>query len=192
MDLSSVLYADTAPWPEVTVTEQNPRYAAAMLSNMGSCSSEMSTISLYLYNSFITRKLFSDISQCFHKISIVEMHHLEVFGELSLLLGADPRLWSRAKGRMRYWSPACNRYPSQLGPLIANALAGEEEAVRTYQAQASWIRDCRIQALLNRIIADEQCHIKIFRLILAWLNENPCSQSLQSQSNEETDSKDPG
>lgn len=193
MDLSSVVFADSAPWPDVTVTERNSRYAAAMLSNIGSCSSEMSTISLYVYNNLITRKLFPEISQCFHKISIVEMRHLEAFGELSILLGADPRLWSPINNRMRYWSPACNRYPVQIGPLIANALAGEEEAVRKYQSQANWIRDCRIQAVLNRIIADEQCHIKLFRLILSELNSAPCARTANAQAlpEKEADPKAP-
>jgi len=54
--------------------------------------------------------------------------------------------------------------------LVANALESELEAIRKYQFQAQWIDDCRIKAILNRIIADELCHVKIFRLILAELD----------------------
>ncbi|WP_349944015.1 ferritin-like domain-containing protein [Lacrimispora sp. BS-2] len=172
MDLSALVFSGNDPWPPIEILSQNKRYAAAMLSNIGDCNSEMSAISLYTYNSMITRNFFFDIAECFHKISIVEMHHLNTFGELAIMLGADPRLWSYKNGRLRYWTPACNRYPTRIGPLVSNALASELEAIRKYQDQADWIDDCKIKAILNRIIADELCHVQIFRNILAELNDD--------------------
>ncbi|ADL03688.1 ferritin-like domain-containing protein [Lacrimispora saccharolytica] len=172
MDLSALAFADNSPWPPIEIISQNKRYGAAMLSNIGACNSEMSAISLYIYNGMITKSYFFDIAECFHKISIVEMHHLHTFGELSIMLGADPRLWSIQNGQTRYWSPACNRYPTRIGALVANSLASELETIKKYQAQAEWIEDCRIKAILNRIIADELCHVQIFRLILAELNDD--------------------
>lgn len=185
MDLSTLAFADNSPWPSIEVVSQNKRYAAAMLSNIGACNSEMSAISLYVYNSIITKSYFFDIAECFHKISIVEMHHLNIFGELSIMLGADPRLWSYQNGSMRYWSPACNRYPTRIGALVTNALNGELEAIKKYQSQAQWIEDCNIKAILNRIIADELCHVEIFRFILTELNQDSFIQSAELRSNDE-------
>lgn len=185
MDLSSLVFADSSPWPSIEVVSQNQRYAAAMLSNIGSCNSEMSAISLYVYNSIITKSYFFDIAECFHRISIVEMHHLNIFGELSIMLGADPRLWSYQNGRMRYWSPDCNRYPTRIGALVTNALNGELEAIKKYQTQAKRIDDCNIKAILNRIIADELCHVEIFRFILAELNQDSFIQSAELRGNDE-------
>lgn len=172
MDLSTLVFADKSPWPAVEIMAVNQVYATAMISNIGACNSEMSAISLYVYNSMITRRFFSDIAECFRRISIEEMHHLNVFGELAIMLGGDPRLWSWQNGRMRYWTPACNRYPTHIGELVSNSLNGELEAIRKYQQQSQWISDCRIKAILNRIIADELCHVQIFRLILAELNDD--------------------
>lgn len=186
MNVSSLVFADPSPWPPIEVVSKNERYAAAMLSNIGACNSEMSAISLYVYNSLITRNYFFEIAECFHKISVVEMRHLNAFGELCVLLGADPRLWSRQKGRLQYWSPSCNRYPTRIGELVRNALNGELEAIRKYQTQAQWIDDCHIQAVLNRIIADEQCHVEIFRLILAELNGETLIQSAECGDMEES------
>jgi bacterioferritin len=187
MKLSSLVFADPSPWPPIVVASKNERYAAAMLSNIGACNSEMSAISLYVYNSIITKSYFFEIAECFHKISVVEMRHLNAFGELCVLLGADPRLWSNQNGRMNYWSPGCNRYPTRIGELVTNALNGELEAIQKYQAQAQWIDDCKIQAILNRIIADEQCHVAIFRLILAELNGESLIQSAECGESDEAD-----
>jgi bacterioferritin len=170
MKLSSLVFADPSPWPPIEVASKNERYGYAILSNIGASVSEMSAISLYVYNSIITKNHFFEIAECFHKISVVEMRHLNAFGELCVQLGVDPRLWSNQNGRMNYWSPAYNRYPTRIGELVTNALNGELETIKKYQAQAQWIDDCQIQAILNRIIADEQCHVAIFRLILAELN----------------------
>lgn len=186
MDLSSLVFEDSSPWPSIEIAGKNQRYAAAILSNIGACNSEMSAISLYVYNSIITKNFFFDIAECFHRISIVEMHHLNIFGELSIMLGTDPRLWSYQNGRMRYWSPACNRYPTRIGALVTNALNGELETIKKYQAQAEWIDDCSIKAILNRIIADELCHVEIFRSILAELNQDSFIQSAELKSNDET------
>lgn len=65
---------------------KNPAYAKAMLDNIGGLNSEMSAISLYVYNNLILEEK-KEIAAIFHKVSIVEMHHLEIFGKLALLLG---------------------------------------------------------------------------------------------------------
>lgn len=159
------VFSDSAPYPPVQVCGANPMYARAMLANIGSCNSEMSAVSLYFYNSIITKPIQQDVSECFHKISIVEMHHLEIFGQLAKLLGADPRLWYRAGRRAVYWSPACNKYPQELPLLLKNSIQGETQAIEQYRRQLNWIEDENITAVLSRIILDEEHHIAIFRAL---------------------------
>lgn len=90
---------DSAEYPPVKVCEKNPRYAMAMLSNIGACNSEMSAVSLYFYNSLIANGKYEEIGKTFHKISMVEMHHMNIYGQLAQKLGADPRLWSVERRR---------------------------------------------------------------------------------------------
>lgn len=162
MEEERFIYADDSDYPEIGIQEKNRQYAAAMLSNIGSCNSEMSAVSLYFYNSVITGGRFDEISDCFHKISLVEMHHLHIFASLANLLGADPQLWSVERGRYRYWSPSCNRYCRNIAELLRGAIQGEEQAIAKYTKQMGWIADCNIQRQLARIILDEKCHIRIF------------------------------
>lgn len=170
MDITNFHFSDHTPYPPVETDGKNPQYAAAILSNIGACSSEMTAVSLYFYDSLITRNYRPDIAQCFHRISLVEMRHLDLFGELALKLGADPRLWSCSKSRMYYWCPGCCQYTAHLPDLLTNALNGEIEAIRKYHAQSEWIEDSHIKAILNRIIADEELHVRIFRELLAEIS----------------------
>ena len=152
---------DSAEYPPVKVCEKNPRYAMAMLSNIGACNSEMSAVSLYFYNSLIANGKYEEIGKTFHKISMVEMHHMNIYGQLAQKLGADPRLWSVERRRFTYWSPGCNRYPRRIDMMLKHAYEGEKLAIATYKSQAEWIQDEYVVANLERIILDERLHIEI-------------------------------
>lgn len=165
-------FADPSPYPPLCIERPNPAYAVEMLSNLGACSSEMSTVSLYIYNSTILTDRNPEYAQIFHKLSMVEMHHLDIFSHLSHMLGADPRLWTCSGRRPCYWSPACNRYPMQLETLIKNSLQGEQDTILKYRHQAAQICDAHVTDLLNRIILDEQLHVQIFRDMLEDLRQS--------------------
>lgn len=150
------------PYPPLFVDQPNATYARAMLSNMAEVVSEMSDVSRYFYISVMTQQHYSQISACFHRISIVEMRHLNMFAELARLLGADPRLWSGGESK-QWWSPSFIRYPHGLRALIAESIKAEELAISKYSKQANTIGDLHITAVLNRIILDEQQHVEIFK-----------------------------
>lgn len=156
------VYRNQHDYPPIQVAGKNREYATAMLSNVGGSNSEMSAVSLYFYNNLITE---NEIAQAFHQISIVEMHHLKIFGKLALELGADPRLWER-KRNMVWWTPSYNKYPTQLKVLLQNSLQGELAAIEKYERQASVIKDENIVENLHRIILDEQIHVEIFKEML--------------------------
>ena len=65
-------YSSDAPYPPIKAESGNPAYARVMLDNIGGSNSEMSAISLYVFNQLITG-YNPDVSAVFHKVSIVEM-----------------------------------------------------------------------------------------------------------------------
>lgn len=157
-----MLYHSDLPYPPVQAGKKNPSYARAMLDNLGGSNSEMSAVSLYFYDSLVTAAQ-EEISLVFHKINVVEMHHMEIFGTLASQLGADPRLWTFRGTKPTYWTPGYHRYPQKLEMLLRYAIEGEEAAVLKYQKQAKMILDGNIVENLNRIILDEQIHIQILK-----------------------------
>lgn len=169
--LSVTSFSYDKPYPPICVERQNICYAQEMLSNIGSCNSEISAVSLYLYNSTILTEENPEFATIFQKISMVEMRHLNIFSHLAHKLGADPRLWTCSGRRPCYWSPACNRYPTKLPQLLHNSLLGEQDAILKYRRQAEQIHDCCVVDLLNRIILDEQIHVEIFKAMIAEVSD---------------------
>ena len=156
----------TIPYPPVCAESCCKDYAWAMLSNIGSDNSEMSAVSMYFYNSVILKPDYADFAACFHSISIVEMHHLDIFATLACQMGLDPRLWSMENHDLCYWTPSYNHYPQMLCELLENSIQGELAAIQKYTRQAETIRDTNIKDNLNRIILDEQHHIELFQSML--------------------------
>lgn len=171
-----VAYQAATPYPSVKISEQNSHYAAAMLDNMAGQNSEMSAVGLYFYAHLVTTG-YKDVDEAFLRISMVEMHHLNLFGELAMQLGENPRLWSRQprSGRYMYWNPACLKYPhihppapgcriseANVRTILSQAIEGEQAAIHKYMQQTSWIQDVGICDVLRRISADEQMHLEIF------------------------------
>lgn len=154
------------PYPPIQTESRRRDYAYAMLSNIGSNHSEMTAVSLYFYNSVIVNPDYADFAQCFHKISIVEMHHLDIFASLASQMGLDPRLWSMENQGMCYWTPAYNSYPRKIREVIENSIQGEEATIQKYTRQAETICDTNIVKILKRIILDEKHHIEIFQAML--------------------------
>lgn len=161
-------YVVDQPYPPVQVKCPNPVYASEMLSNIGAIVSEMSDVARYFYVSVVAREEYSSIATCFHHISIVEMHHLDIFAELALQLGADPRLWS-GETYKRWWSPSFIGYPKDICGLIKESITAEKEAIAKYSEQANTISDPNIVENLERIILDEKRHLEIFTDMLQQL-----------------------
>ena len=157
--------ADT-PYPQIGAMKKNEYYAYEMLSNVGGCTSEMSAISLYVYNHLYEEPDLKDISTIFIKIAMVEMHHLNIFGSLAVNLGADPRLWDCINNKMVYWTPSYNNYPTDYCSLIQNSLASELATIEKYKYQAMIIKEPLIVDCLNRVIVDEEIHVAIFKELL--------------------------
>lgn len=158
-------YHAELPYPAVHAAGRNPRYAAAMLENLGGANSEMSAAGLYFYDHLVTME-YPEVAEVFHRLSVVEMHHLEIFGTLARQLGADPRLWCRQGGRPTWWTPGYLHYSQKLGVLIQIAMREEQATIRKYQEQARWIGDGNVVENLLRIVQDERLHLDILRGLL--------------------------
>lgn len=154
-------------YPLIKVECPNIKYGRAMLSNMGGRNSEMSAIGAYLYNHLVTCECMEEISDIFMKIAMVEMRHLDMFGELACKLGEDPRLWEYQNNRRAFWSPGFNKYSKDVKEILKNSLESEHEAIKKYTRQAEVIKDGHIVKVLERIILDEETHVEVFKKLMS-------------------------
>ena len=166
-DDSKFTFSAETPYPEIHIHTQNMSCARWMLDNLGGVNSEISAVSLYFYNHLIIDEEYEEIRNAFHQISIVEMHHLDIFGQMALQLGENPRLWFVNRNRKIYWSPSFNQYPTELSHLMHHDLDGEMAAINKYENQLCRINDACVAENLRRIILDEKLHVHVFEQLIS-------------------------
>ncbi len=149
-------------YPPVKTEGRNLRYAAILSQDFAGVVSEMTAITQYLYQHLIISSSNKELASALECIAVVEMHHLEMIGELITDLGGDPQFRVMGGKNRAYWS---GRYPLYLqNPrrFLMENIKAEQQAIRTYRVNISQIDDMFVKKVLERIILDEENHIKIF------------------------------
>ena len=155
------------PYPKVIVEAKNNYYADILLELYAGRASEMTAISTYGYQTIELKDRDPRAATMIQCISITEMKHFEILGELIKLLGIDPKLLAPMKNggrRARYywWSGDYVNYSKEYPAIIDMNIAGEKQAIQDYKRAISMISDKNVVENLERIILDEEKHIEIF------------------------------
>lgn len=94
-----------------------------------------------------------------------------MLGELIVKLGGNPLFRTCNQGRSLFW---CGKNPSPVQNIcqfLRINIEGEEKAIEGYRMRICEIKDVQVQKVLERIILDEEHHIKIFN---QYLKEFKC------------------
>lgn len=156
------MFSVDLPYPKVNVKDKNPKYIDLILLNFSSSTSEFSAINQYTYHEISYIYKNPEISKILKEISIVEMYHLKLLGEILVQLGSQPGYWIDNK-KKNYWSSKLIDYDlSSLKHILEIDINSEKEAIKQYKETICKIQDENINNILKRIILDEEIHIQLF------------------------------
>ena len=149
------MYKSNLPYPDIKVEKENIEYAKLLMYPYASMVSEDTATHLYMYQSFI---LDNNIGKILENIAIVEMHHLEMLAKTINLLGLKPEY----KSNDIPWTSNYVNYNTNLKDILKINIEAETLAIKNYQNLIKVINDKYIKKMLERIIVDEEIHLKIF------------------------------
>ncbi len=152
------------PYPEIKVRGRNRNYADLL--NVDYCGfvSELSAITQYINNE--NRISFEEcaMDRTLLGIAIAEMMHLQKLGELIVLLGGNVDFSCKTcNGRPKLWSPEYLTIPENIDKMLTADIEAEKDAVRQYEMHIKMIDDDCVNAVLRRIILDEEYHIMLLK-----------------------------
>lgn len=156
------LYHANEPYPEIRVENKNQYYAEILMDDYAGFISEFSAVSQYMYHSLKSVKSIEYLSNMWRNISIVEMHHLDILGQLITLLGGKPIYRGSFSTSCQYWNGNFVYYGDNICNQLNADLKSEYQAIYNYENHIYMIDDKYIRENLKRIILDEQIHIKYF------------------------------
>lgn len=152
------------PYPEIKIEERNPAYANLLSIDYCGSVSELSAIAQYINNENRMSCVKCGLAKTILGIAMAEMVHLQKLGELIVLLGGNIDYTAKYQnGRRRMWTPEYFSLPENIGRMIAADIEAEKEAIEQYRMHMKMINDCYVNAVLARIIKDEEYHIMILR-----------------------------
>lgn len=155
------------PYPPIRVKEQNCAYANLLSMDYCGSVSEMSAITQYINNENRMSAEKCSLARTILGIAVAEMIHLQMLGEMIYLLGGEIDFVARQQdGNQRLWTPAYLTIPGNIRKMLCADIESEKGAIRQYEMHIRMIEDGHINAVLERIIKDEEYHIMMLQALL--------------------------
>ncbi len=154
------------PYPPIQVTCRNQAYAGLLSADYCGSVSELSAIAQYINSENRLSCEKCSIAKILLGIAIAEMIHLQKLGELIVLLGGNISFTSRQpNGRPKMWTPECLTLADNARKMMLVNIESEKAAIHQYLMHIKMIKDDCINAVLARIIKDEEYHIMILQTL---------------------------
>lgn len=157
------LYCSEKPYPIIEVSGENQDYAVHLLNDYASSLSELTAITSYVFLNLILDDEYQDIKDTYRGISIVEMRHLHMLGELIKKLGVLPRYYAKEANQITMWNSNFVSGNTDMKTTLLNSIKNEEAGIIQYQKHIELIDDENIKVVLARIILDEEVHVSLLK-----------------------------
>ena len=155
------------PYPPIQVKEKNIAYANLLSIDYCGSVSEMTAITQYINNE---NRLSCDrcsLAKTILGIAVSEMIHLQKLGQLISLLGGNIDFVAKSHdGRRKMWTPEGLNIPEQPGKMLVADIEAEKAAIHQYELHIKMIKDEYVNAVLLRIVKDEEYHIMLLQALL--------------------------
>lgn len=160
------------PYPSLQVQERNQAYANLLSADYCGSVSELSAITQYINNENRMSNEKCSLAKTILGIAMAEMIHLQKLGELIFLLGGSVDFTVKMQnGCSQMWTPKFLTIPEEPREMLVADIESEKDAIRQYKLHMGIICDNAVNAVLARIIKDEEYHI----ILLETLLEECCS-----------------
>lgn len=154
------------PYPPIQVRRENPSYANLLGIDYCGPISELSAITQYINNENRISLEKCSMAKTLLGIAIAEMIHLQKLGQLISLLGGKVDFVARpCNGRPRMWTPEYLSIPEHVEKMLQADIEAEEDAIKQYHMHIKMIDDDCVNAVLRRIIQDEEYHVMLLQAL---------------------------
>lgn len=157
------------PYPPIEVQGKNKYYADLISQDYCSAISELTAITQYVNHETRFSGEYCDIAAVLLSIAMAEMSHLQMLGQLIILLGGTLS-YDATTGRNEVpWKVDYVDYGCNGKEMIMSDIKGEKQAIAQYNEHISMINDPCVTAVLERIVLDEKYHVALLSDLLISL-----------------------
>ena len=154
------------PYPKAESMTKNKELSDRLTALASGKDGELTATVQYTYQHIALPPKFAYAADVLECISITEMKHFELLCKLIVSLGGDCRAAVCDRGRYVYWNAVCVDYSQNLAKMIRDDIRGEKKAISAYNSFLSRSNDSKVNALIKRIICDEEHHLGLLYSLL--------------------------
>lgn len=111
----------------------------------------------------------SEIANVLESISVAEMIHLKILGELIYKLGAQPVFAFQPTMPFNFYNTKYVNYSCNLLNMIEDDIIGEKTAIHHYENMLRKLKNDKVAEIIERINMDEKLHLTQLNKIYAKL-----------------------
>ena len=160
------------PYPPIKVRGENLAFANLLSIDYCGAVSELTTIAQYINHENRLAGEKCPIARTILGIAISEMIHLQKLGQMIALLGGNIDFTAKCRnGKQKMWTPEYLNIPEHAKSMLLADIEAERAAISQYEAHIKMVKDDCVNAVLKRIIKDEEYHIMLLKVLLKELCE---------------------
>lgn len=154
------------PYPPIEVERENKYYADLLSRDFCGEVSEFTAIAQYVNHELRFSLEYCEIAKTMLSISLTEMMHFEMIGSLITLLGGTVSYTASTPLGPTLWNGNFVELEDTFPDMIKADIDSEIQAIEQYRNHIEKIDDPCIDAILRRIIEDEEYHIELLTRLL--------------------------
>lgn len=153
------------PYPPAKVREQNQFYANLLTLDYCGSVSELTATMQYIHGESCLCGHQCTVAKTIVGMAAAEMVHLQKLGEMILLLGGNINFSIKTRTGTQMWTPEYTNLAKDKAKILTANLEAERAAIEQYQQHIGMIEDEYVNAVLKRIIQDEEYHIFLLEML---------------------------
>ena len=153
------------PYPSTDTLTHDVRSGQIISFAYATLQSELTATLQYIYHHFYFDKIEENDGETLLAIAKAEMMHLDILGTAMLALGVSPRYVQVPNSNIFYNTStvSCSITPQKM---LMDDIQGEMNTIANYQKMLFILKNEQVEAIIQRIILDEQLHLEKLKEML--------------------------
>ena len=153
------------PYPSTDTLEKDVRSGQIISFAYATLHGELTAILQYVYHHFYFGEIEKTDAEILMAIAEAEMMHLDILGKAMLKLGVSPK-YVQIPNTSNYYSTCTVSQSKTPQKMIMDDIQGELTAIADYQKMLFILKNEQVEAIIQRIILDEQLHVEKLKEML--------------------------
>lgn len=153
------------PYPSVDVLTKDVRSGNIISFAYATLRGELTATLQYAYHHFYFDKPNPEYADTLMCIALAEMKHIDILGSAMLNLGVSPK-YIQCPNTKEYYDTSLVSQSTTPQKMLMDDIQGEMNAIADYQKMLFVLKNEQVEAIVQRIILDEQLHLETLKKML--------------------------